>query len=356
MTLFRSVFFLLLTTLLPFQKNDAHELSICAIFQDEAPYLTEWIEYHRLVGVDHFYLYNDRSSDEYLTVLAPYIEEGVVDLIDCHAEEGETHFFNQRKAYARGLKKAKDEDKWLAIIDIDEFIVPKKVDTIKELLQQYEGYYGVSIRWQKFGTSGIWEIPADRLTIECLIKKSPPDHPDNFTKCIVQPKLLPSNFFDENYVKENKVDLVHFCKWVPLNAYKVTSLGPMELPGQVQKVVDLDEAQLNHYWCRDEKYYREKKVVRKARFQNEDFNLPVPWPEEKVQIALTLLNLYDDYAIQRFVPALKERMDLQAKAQEELIIAEQTQKIVDQFAEDWKKANASTPKELNVQIQMFKNL
>ncbi|HSX25442.1 MAG TPA: glycosyltransferase family 92 protein [Chlamydiales bacterium] len=312
MTLFKNLFFLLIATLLPFQNNHAHELSICAIFQDEAPYLAEWIEYHRLVGVDHFYLYNDRSSDEYLAVLAPYINDGIVDLIDCPAESGETHFFNQRKAYARGLNRAKDEDKWLAIIDIDEFIVPKKTDTIKEMLKNYEDYYGVSIRWQKFGTSGYWEIPKDRLTIECLTKKAPPYHIDNLTKSIVQPKLLPSNFFDEQYVKENRVDLVHFCKWIQVNDYKVRSCGPMELSGKIQRLIDLEEAQINHYWCRDEKYYREKKVIRKAKFQNEDFDLPCPWPEEKVQIALTLLNLYEDYEIQRFVPALKERMNLKA--------------------------------------------
>lgn len=305
---FKKFLFLLVITILPFQKNSAHELSICAIFQDEAPYLVEWIEFHRLVGVDHFYLYNDRSSDDYLVVLDPYIKDGIVDLIDCPAENGETHFFNQRKAYARGLNKAKDTDKWLAIIDIDEFIVPKQVDTIKDMLKDYEDYYGVSIRWQKFGTSGYWEIPKDRLLTECLTKKAPPYHIDNLTKSIVQPKLLPSNFFDENYVRENRVDLVHFCKWIQVNEYKVRSCGPMEFPGKVQKVIDLDEAQINHYWCRDEKYYREKKVIRKAKFQNEDFNLPFPWPEEKVQIALTLLNLYEDYEIQRFIPALKARI------------------------------------------------
>lgn len=30
-------------------------LAVCAIFRDEAPYLAEWIEFHRLVGVEHFY-------------------------------------------------------------------------------------------------------------------------------------------------------------------------------------------------------------------------------------------------------------------------------------------------------------
>jgi hypothetical protein len=313
MVMLKRILFLIIVTILSFQKNDAHELSICAIFQDEAPYLVEWIEYHRLVGIDHFYLYNDRSSDEYLAVLAPYIQEGIVDLIDCPAEIGETHFYNQRKAYARGLNKAK-EDKWLALIDIDEFILPKKVKTIKEILKNYEDYYGVSIRWQKFGTSGYWEIPKDRLTIECLTKKAPPYHIDNLTKCIVQPKLLPSNFFDEKYVKANKVDLVHFCKWIQESDCKMRSCGPMELPGEVQKVVDLEEAQINHYWSRDEKYYREKKVIRKAKFQNEDFNVPYPWPEEKIQIALILLNLYEDYEIQHFVPALKEQMALKANS------------------------------------------
>lgn len=31
-------------------------LSVCAIFKNEGPILKEWIEYHLLVGVDHFFL------------------------------------------------------------------------------------------------------------------------------------------------------------------------------------------------------------------------------------------------------------------------------------------------------------
>jgi len=38
-------------------------LSICAIFKDEAPYLPEWIEFHRLVGVERFFLYDNGSGD-----------------------------------------------------------------------------------------------------------------------------------------------------------------------------------------------------------------------------------------------------------------------------------------------------
>jgi hypothetical protein len=29
--------------------------SIWALYQDEAPYMREWVEFHRLMGVEHFY-------------------------------------------------------------------------------------------------------------------------------------------------------------------------------------------------------------------------------------------------------------------------------------------------------------
>ena len=37
--------------------------SICAIFKDESLSIKEWIEYHKLIGVEHFYLYNNNSTD-----------------------------------------------------------------------------------------------------------------------------------------------------------------------------------------------------------------------------------------------------------------------------------------------------
>ncbi len=57
-------------------------LSICAIFKNEAAYLGEWIEFHRLAGVEHFYLYNNLSDDNYFSVLKYYIDKGTVTLRD----------------------------------------------------------------------------------------------------------------------------------------------------------------------------------------------------------------------------------------------------------------------------------
>ena len=55
-------------------------LTACLIFRDAASYLEEWLRFHLLVGVEHFYLYDNDSSDDYLSVLRPFCAEGKVTL------------------------------------------------------------------------------------------------------------------------------------------------------------------------------------------------------------------------------------------------------------------------------------
>ena len=50
-----------------------YNLAVAAIFKDEAPYLREWLDYHLLAGVEHFYLYNNDSTDDYAEMLKPYV-------------------------------------------------------------------------------------------------------------------------------------------------------------------------------------------------------------------------------------------------------------------------------------------
>ncbi len=46
-----------------------YNLSICGIMKDEGPYLVEWLEFHKLVGVEKFYLYDNSSSDNSIDIL-----------------------------------------------------------------------------------------------------------------------------------------------------------------------------------------------------------------------------------------------------------------------------------------------
>ncbi len=163
-----------LITLFPLHAQQ-YELSIAAIFQNEARWLKEWIEYHRLVGVDHFYLYNNFSSDNYRKILKPYIKARVVTLINWPFDYKTLSKWNriQCSAYQHALKQARSSSNWLAIIDLDEFIVPVKAKNLKSLLKNYKPYGGITARWQIFGTSNIEIIPSNKLLIESLTKRSP---------------------------------------------------------------------------------------------------------------------------------------------------------------------------------------
>ncbi|MBR0260666.1 MAG: glycosyltransferase family 2 protein [Selenomonadaceae bacterium] len=40
-----------------------YDLAIVAILKNEGRYLKEWLDYHLSAGVDHFYLYDNDSTD-----------------------------------------------------------------------------------------------------------------------------------------------------------------------------------------------------------------------------------------------------------------------------------------------------
>jgi hypothetical protein len=40
------------------------KLAICAIFKDEAPYLLEWLAFHRMIGIDLLVLHDNGINSE----------------------------------------------------------------------------------------------------------------------------------------------------------------------------------------------------------------------------------------------------------------------------------------------------
>lgn len=134
----------------PSKVAKKYELSICAIFKNEAKNLESWIEYHRTFGVDHFYLYNTRSRDSFQQILEPYINKGIVTLVNwpeaCSYQEDQYRWAlsTQIPAYENAVNFiARNETKWLLFIDIDEFLVSSEIN-IKDLLRIYDGFSCIS--------------------------------------------------------------------------------------------------------------------------------------------------------------------------------------------------------------------
>jgi len=268
-------------------------LAICAIFRDEAPFMKEWIEYHLLMGASHFYLYNNLSQDNYEEILTPYLASGVVELFDvpfdpyANVEEGKIHNFNEAQTccYNHALKLANRVNKWLAVIDTDEFICPVVDQTVTEALNRYEYANGLVVYWQNYGTSNVWDLEPGELMIEKLLYKEPLRNVALF-KSIVRPDVA-----------------------VCLDPHlAVPKKGPFIAPNHQSfshtpgfTVLPIDHIRINHYTFRTASFYHQFKLPRRARWGD------CPNAEE-IQQRIDYHNTVFDPIMLRFVPRLKNRM------------------------------------------------
>lgn len=218
-----------------------YPLGVAVIFRDEAPYLKEWIEYYRMLGVERFYFYNNRSQDHYATVLKPYIEEGIAVLIDWPYTSVDVPSWNavQCLAYRDAITRAlADRVKWLALLDADEFLVPRYEDSLLTFLDLYDNdnVGEIRVHWVMFGTSCVDKIPEDKLLIETLL-------------------------LNEGYVSGMWKSVVR-----PARVYPFKLGGPHTQPlkeGFEMPLLSTDEIQCNHYWSRDEHYLNTIKIPRR---------------------------------------------------------------------------------------------
>ena len=123
-------------------------LAVCAIAKNEGPYFQEWIEWHRKQGVEKFYIYDNESTDCTKEVLKPYIESGLVEYIYFPG------YRMQLAAYDDCLKNFRFDARWIAFIDLDEFIVPIKDDSIPAFLKRFEDSPAVEVNWLIYGSGG----------------------------------------------------------------------------------------------------------------------------------------------------------------------------------------------------------
>lgn len=263
-------------------------IAIAAIFNNEAPYLKEWIEFHRLVGVEKFYLFDHMSTDPFQEILEPYIDQGIVELTPWRLNY--TSYSEwleiQCLAYDRAIRKALGKIKWLALLDIDEFLFSPKASHLKDALILFEHVGGIGINWQAFGTSGVPKIPEKRLLIETLNLKWPEDAPPNYhIKCIVRPERVRSCIDP------------HTIDFEP-GFFQVDASGT-PFTGNRTPSIQIDLLRINHYSVRDEFYFKTQKIPRIMK-----------WREGQIaEIRIeNFKGQVEDTAIHHFVPKLKQSM------------------------------------------------
>lgn len=239
-----------------FQTLEAYELSITSIFQNEGPYLKEWIEYHRMVGVEHFWLYNDNSKDNWNAELLPYIMKGIVEVIDWPAESPKHHIGNQCRAAQDAIRRSSGKTKWLALIDIDEFILPLRDSTVTKCLNKhFEHASGIYVNWRHFGTGKV-TLKKNESMLFRLTACSKITHPANACgKSIIRPdKAIPDLLWT-----------IHHCMLKPNDQYVTGSGEPItfnNLDLNLDGVPHQKYLRINHYTMRDEHFFNTVRLER----------------------------------------------------------------------------------------------
>ena len=150
-----------------------YDLTVVASLYNEGKYVKEWIDYHLLAGVEHFYIYDHESTDDLKEVLRPYVERGFVTLSSYPSIQKQFYTFND------AVQKYKFFSRYIAFIDGDEFILPKSnrsiVEVVDEILADKPAAGGLGINWHCFGSNGQETADYSRGVLERFTRRAPDD-------------------------------------------------------------------------------------------------------------------------------------------------------------------------------------
>ena len=275
-----------------------YDVSICAVFMNEGKYLREWVEYHRLIGVDHIYLYNNNSTDNYLDILTPYIEEGYITLTNWPEKYG------QKKIYADCCHRFGQETRWIGYIDLDEFVNLRQFDNIKDMFRKFRAFPVLYLCWKMFGTSGYMDEPETYLVTE------------RYTSCWENLCNTGKSFINNEFSNFSFVSPHYYASHIR------TKKGLIDIP--VFGVSDMytfaygndfffeffyrfhkPKAYINHYWSKSYGWYDYKDRKRGSVCSAGRSNAKKT--EGRFE-AHELKNSSKDYSIQRFLIPLKIAM------------------------------------------------
>lgn len=142
--------------------------AIGAIFKNEAHILKEWLNHYFFHGVDHIYLINDNSSDNFMDILKPFLNKNLVTLYNGNNytgknSKGETFpkkFVGmQWRKYQFFFKEHFKKYMWFGIFDLDEFLYSPKSINIPKVLKTLENEKMITMNWINFGSSGFIKQP-----------------------------------------------------------------------------------------------------------------------------------------------------------------------------------------------------
>lgn len=200
-------------------------VALVCIAKNEDHYIDEWISYHKKLGFDDIFIYE--NNWEY---------NGKHDDVICIPTVGEVM---QVKSYNYFISKYNGVYDWAAFIDVDEFIVLKQHKTIQEFLSLYGGVYSaIGMNWVYFGDNGHTSVNGEYSVLKRFTKRQ--EIPNQHIKSIVRLDHS-TEFLSPHNINKT---------WNDTNGKR--GYGAYNVGGPI------DVIQINHYFCKTREEFQEK--------------------------------------------------------------------------------------------------
>ena len=274
---------------------DRHGLAIAVIAKDEKDDIAEWVLFHLLRGVRHIYIYDNGSTDGTLEItqkLSKHYPVTVTPWVNFV-----TQLDVQRLAYAHAITNFGADYRWIAFIDVDEFIFPKKHSSLTEALKELEHLPSVAMPWHMFGTSGHTKRPEGLVTENYTTRAPMPPSISAqkllFYKTIADPSMVAQTGVHRPHLRQHgKVMYNDAGEQYPLDNIKDPARASANL------------IQLNHYYTKSEEDYEKK--INRGRVANAGSPLSASADKKKRLIEQELVS---DDSMSQFLDELKAELE-----------------------------------------------
>lgn len=250
---------------------------IICIAKYEKNYIVEFVRYHLGIGFDKIYIYDNEDKETYKEILSEFSDKIIVTHLPgknyprLPQYEAIQHFtYNYMH---------NPDITHIAHIDIDEFIVLKKHNNIKEFIKEYiyDGENnimcgGIGMNWRFFGDSNNTTDTNEPLTCR-FIKRQETGN--------LHVKTIFNKIFYGGYNNPHNIIITNM-------EYPIKSTNGTIINGPFNENMDFSVIQLNHY---KSKTWEEYKYIRSRgradRYDNPNFDEG----EEKLFEEFNLFNL-----------------------------------------------------------------
>jgi hypothetical protein len=216
-------------------------LSVIAIFKNEKMAINEWLDHYISEGVEHFYLIDNDSDDNY-KINEKYYNK--IDIVFDKIKHEQQYLYN-----FHFLDRSKNESEWVIIVDLDEFLYAKEgtiYDYLKSLPDIIEQ---VSIPWKIFGSSGFIHQP-DSIVNNFIYRCKNEGKIE--VKSIIRTKYLIKYNMHNSIVKSN--NRFYIDRYYVNDHYLNVD----------ENLINQSILQLNHYIIQSFEYFRKIKMTRGA--------------------------------------------------------------------------------------------